>query len=195
MCTLFDTINVTACSLCNSFEGLFSVLHDLLPSLVVTFNCSLKSVSNNFSWSVIELIIIDLSIMVLFSSIFKILGECWAVTLSIYYTFLCLFMILNIAHTVEVIHLRLEDTLLEFVGITLGIHCSESVPFCPEIYPWLNVFAVRDIPLSSSSSNYMVKINPVLLSWYFLSFFICLLEGLSLIVSIRKSFLIISDRR
>jgi hypothetical protein len=57
------------------------------------------------------------------------------------------------------------------------------------------VFAVRDIPLSSSSSNYMVKINPVLLSWYFLSFFICLLEGLSLIVSIRKSFLIISDRR
>ena len=195
LCALLDTFNVTACSLCNSFEGFFSVFPDLLPSLVVANDCIFKSISNNFSCSVIEFRCILPGISALLVSALKTFSECWAVTLCIYHTFLGLFKIFIFSHTVEIIHLRLEDALLKFVGIALDIHCSESVPFCPEIYPWLNVFAVGDVPLSSSSSNYMVKINPVLLSWYFLSFFICLLKNFSLIVSILESFLIISNWR
>ena len=88
----------------------------------------------------------------------------WCITFSIYHAFLGLITDLLFSNIVESIHLSLEDALLEFVGITLGIYCSESVPFCPEVYPRFNVFAVIDIFLSSCSSNYVVKINPVLLN-------------------------------
>jgi hypothetical protein len=121
--------------------------------------------------------------------------EGWAVTFCIFHAFLGLFIDLMFGQLVECIHLSLEDALLEFVGIACSIHSSESVPFCPEVYPWLNVFAVIDVMLSSCGSNYMVKINPVLLGWYFLSFLILLSKVISLFDSSLESLLIIGNWR
>jgi len=91
------------------------------------------------------------------------LCESWYITLSICCAFLGFEKSLTLRQTVESIHLSLEEALLELVCITLGIDSSESVIFSPEIYPWFNVFTMSNVQLSSCSSNYMVKINPVLL--------------------------------
>ena len=191
LCALLDTINVTTSSLCNSLEGFFSVLPDLSPSLLVTNNCILKSVSNNFSLCIVELMIVDYSSIELWLNSTHAFFEGWAVTFCIFHAFLGLFTDLMFGQLVECIHLSLEDALLEFVGIACSIHSSESIPFCPEVYPWLNVFAVIDVMLSSCSSNYVVKINPVLLGWNFLSFLILLSKVISLFNSSLESLLII----
>jgi len=53
LCTFLDAIDITTCSLCNLFEGDFPVCPDLLRSLHMAFNSSLKSVSNNSACFVI----------------------------------------------------------------------------------------------------------------------------------------------
>ena len=101
MCTIFDAINVAACSLCNRFEGVCSVLPDLLPSLIVTSNCSTKSVSNDSSCIVSKIIIVSHGSVELLPSAIHTLCECWAVTLCICCAFLGLVHILLFRQTVE----------------------------------------------------------------------------------------------
>jgi hypothetical protein len=39
------------------------------------------------------------------------------------------FLIFTFSYTIEAIHLRQEDALQKFVGITLNIHCCEATHF------------------------------------------------------------------
>jgi len=164
LCAFLDAINVTACSLYNSFHVIELVLIDLSPSLEVTIKCFSKSRYNNICPISQKLFIVSLGGINLLLQLTKILIESWAVTLCTYNAFRAFLENCRWMDTIEHINLRLEDALLKFVSITLSIGSGESVQFSPGIYPWLNVFAVIDISLSSCSSNNMVKINPVLLN-------------------------------
>lgn len=77
-----DTINIATCSLWNRFEGVGSVLPDLLPSLFVAFNCSSKSVSNNSTCFVCQFFIVGFSSLEFSLSAIETFSEGWAVTLS-----------------------------------------------------------------------------------------------------------------
>ena len=184
LCAFLDAINVTACSLYNSFHVIELVLIDLSPSLEVTIKCFFKSRSNNIFLFSLELIIVSQGGINLLLKATHALSECWAVTLCTYSAFLEFFTNCRWIVTIEHIHLSLEDALFKFVGITLSIDSGESVPFSKGIYVWLNLFAIIDVSLSSCSSNNMVKINPVLLHCFLSSLHIWALKGPGLVENV-----------
>ena len=195
LCTFLDAINVTACSLYNSFHVIELVLIDLSPSLEVTIKCFSKSRSNNIFLFSLELIIVSQGSINLLLKATHALSECWTVTLCIYSAFLEFFTYSMWMSTIKHIHLSLEDALLKFVSITLSIDSGESVPFSKGIYVWLNLFAIIDVSLSSCSSNNMIKINPVLLHCLLSSLHIWALKGPGLVENVEHCFVIISNWR